>query len=86
MVESLFIFPVHNEEEILLTQIRNFLFDISKLTNDSFKVLIIENGSTDSTYNLCRLLASKSKYVDLLSIPKASYGRAIKLGLSQGNA
>jgi glycosyltransferase involved in cell wall biosynthesis len=80
--------PVHNESDHLENSISHFISELRVRAPDlSFEILIVENGSIDNTLEVCQRLESKyPDRVNALSIPRGSYGEAIKHGIlnSQG--
>lgn len=78
--------PAHNERTLLETSVH----DVSAGLRDAghaFELLVIENGSTDSTLALARRLAEEAPELQVLSLPRADYGRALRTGLlaARGN-
>jgi predicted glycoside hydrolase/deacetylase ChbG (UPF0249 family) len=77
-----FIFPIHNEAGFLGKQIARFLMLIKKVKIGSFEVILVENGSTDDSYQEARTLTLKHPNIlKLIKLPHASYGQAIKAGI-----
>jgi predicted glycoside hydrolase/deacetylase ChbG (UPF0249 family)/glycosyltransferase involved in cell wall biosynthesis len=77
-----FIVPVCNEEMILIEQVtalETLLFKMNCIA-DQFEIILIENGSTDNTWNICQQLEKKFSNLRSLQINTKSYGRAIKHG------
>ncbi len=73
------IFPIYNEEGIL----RNSVDDIyNKLKNEGtdFEIILIENGSKDKTLKIAKELKKESK-VNLLILKQANYGNALRKGM-----
>jgi glycosyltransferase involved in cell wall biosynthesis len=83
------VIPVHNEAENLLKFINCFRDKLANRGNQIIEIILMENGSTDSSFKYCNDL--ERMFPDLvkayhLSIP--SYGEAIKQGIirSRGDA
>jgi glycosyltransferase involved in cell wall biosynthesis len=75
------IIPAHNEETRILntvSQLQSF-FDSKSY---SYEVLIIENGSTDNTYDIGKTLTEKMEGFNIISIDEAGKGIAVKHGIS----
>jgi glycosyltransferase involved in cell wall biosynthesis len=77
------VIPAHNEAANLEACVSEF---IQSLPSDVAKVLreiiIVENGSTDSTLEACRRAQQKfPKLIKVCTIPRGSYGEAIKTGM-----
>lgn len=70
--------PVFNEEKILNENIRKiFLFCQSNI-QDEFKIVIVNNGSTDNTENVAKKICKENKKIEYLFIQKKGRGNAIK--------
>ena len=78
-LKIVYIIPAHNEALILREQMLRFLerhYDIE------FKVLIIENKSSDNTYEVARLLESDYPNIyTAITIPDAGIGHAYYKGI-----
>jgi predicted glycoside hydrolase/deacetylase ChbG (UPF0249 family) len=78
-----FIFPVHNEASILTQQIQRFLYLVQKIRLENFEVILVENGSVDTSAQEAQELTLKyPQTVRLITLPAASYGQAIKAGIT----
>lgn len=82
MIKQSFIFPIHNEEEVLVSQLKLFFGKVIPLIGKEFEVILIENGSKDNTADIALKLANKFKCIKYSSLNFASYGQAIKEGIS----
>src|SRR3990167_3034021 len=76
-----FIIPLHNEEGIFVAQISRLNKIIRKLSLKNYKIILIENGSTDNTYKLAKKICLVDKNVVLIKVSFPHYGQAIKKGL-----
>ncbi|MCP4647079.1 MAG: glycosyltransferase [bacterium] len=76
------IIPVYNEESILDGQLSPLL----KQLPTGFTVSVIENGSTDSTISILEAMKAQYSNLKVLSLPKASYGNAVRNGLENSKA
>ena len=74
------VMPAHNEEDLLETSVREVV-DGLRGEGDSFEVIVVENGSRDSTRGLADHLATQLGEVRVASLPRADYGRALQTGL-----
>lgn len=75
------VLPIYNHADFLekvITQVESVL---QKASID-FELLLVENGSTDSSWEVCQRLSQKSERVIALQ-SAAGYGRAIITGLNQ---
>ena len=78
--------PVFNEEKILNENIRKiFLFCQSNI-QDNFKIVIVNNGSTDNTENVAKKICKENKEIKYLFIKKKGRGKAIKTSWLKINA
>jgi GT2 family glycosyltransferase len=79
------VIPAHNEAADLENSVASF---VRALPNDVADVLseiiIVENGSTDGTWDACRRLELRfPKLIRAVTIPRGSYGEAIKKGMME---
>lgn len=72
------VMPAHDEALLLETSVREV---ISGLPDTAFEVVVVENGSRDSTRDIARRLARESRAVRLESLPRADYGAAMRAGI-----
>jgi GT2 family glycosyltransferase len=82
-MEFSIVIPAHNEATNLEPFVTSF---IRKLPSHIplTEILLVENGSRDDTLQACyRLQRDLPKLIRILSIPRASYGEAIKQGILQ---
>lgn len=87
------VIPAYNEEGLLRSSVEGLLEAVERRVHGgeapwraleapgALEVLIVENGSTDATLAVARELASEHAAVRVLSLPFASYGRALRTGL-----
>ncbi|MCX6731272.1 MAG: glycosyltransferase family 2 protein [Candidatus Roizmanbacteria bacterium] len=77
------VFPVYNEANHLVHSIRLLLNDLKKHYHKPFEVILVENGSVDESWNICRELKKKHPEIITIShLSKASYGHAISEGIT----
>lgn len=76
---SVFI-PVYNEAPIIEESLRRLLPYLEQRV-PQFEVLIVDNGSTDTTVRLCTDFSAKDPRVRCMSIPGKGPGRALKAAL-----
>jgi glycosyltransferase involved in cell wall biosynthesis len=82
MVSCSIVVPVHNEAENLQVLIGQFLDDLGSSRQNVHEVLLMENGSTDNTLQVCKSLEQKwPGLVVAHKIPFPSYGEAVKQGI-----
>jgi hypothetical protein len=76
------IVPVHNEAQGLRQRIQEFQQALEQPVRSLLmEILLVENGSRDETWRVCRELEAGFPLVRALQSPRASYGEAIKLGM-----
>jgi glycosyltransferase AglD len=77
------VIPAYNEAETIETFVWEFISRFSSFPLlEICEIVIVENGSTDSTIEACQRLAdSSSGLVRVLSNKRGSYGEAIKRGM-----
>lgn len=82
-MEYSIVVPVHNEAANLESQVVRFIQEIpSALRSIVKEILLVENGSTDSSLEVCFMLAERyPRLVRVLTISRGSYGEAIKCGI-----
>jgi glycosyltransferase involved in cell wall biosynthesis len=71
--------PAHNEQDYLEAAV----LDVVTALRDRgapFEVIVAENGSTDDTAGLARILAQRWAEVRVISAPRADYGEALRAG------
>lgn len=82
------VIPAHNEAESIESQVTGFLQGLPKeITGLLLEIIIVENGSRDRTLEICKKLQQRHPaLLRILTIPRGSYGEAIKTGMleSQG--
>jgi dolichyl-phosphate beta-glucosyltransferase len=83
MMQFSVVIPAHNESANIGALVSRFIEDLPSEVADMLQeILIVENGSTDGTLEACRCLEMRfAKLVRVLTIPRGSYGEAIKLGM-----
>ena len=79
--EFSFIFPVHNEEKVIIQQIVKLITFLKTQKVKDYEILLVNNGSTDKTSKKIYLLEKKYKVIRSLELGFPSYGLAIKHGL-----
>lgn len=81
-----YIFPVHNEAKYLEKQINLFLKHIENSNIPSGYILLVENGSSDKSWNICKSLEKKYKIIMAKQIAVGSYGLAVKHGMQSAQS
>jgi predicted glycoside hydrolase/deacetylase ChbG (UPF0249 family) len=75
------IFPVHNEAKILAKQIGSFLRQSKQTKLKILEVILVENGSSDHSWEIIQTLHYRHRFIKPIRLPHASYGQALKAGL-----
>ena len=74
------IMPAHNEAGFLTPGVTEVVDGLRRHGGHEFEVIIVENGSTDTTVAEAERLASTHDEVRYLTLPEADYGRALRAG------
>lgn len=76
------IIPIHNEELLLEGLVKGIVAGLERIPfNESYEIILCENGSTDNTLNLAAHMAEATPQVVVLTSTQASYGAAIRTGI-----
>ncbi len=76
-----FVFPVHNEGNIIIFQIEKFISSINQKYKKNFEIILIENGSVDNSWFLIKKLEKKYPFIKSYKLPYPTYGGALRRGL-----
>jgi len=74
--------PIYNEEEILIDSC-NKIFEICKKMELDFEIIFSENGSTDKTLTLINEFSSRKAECKVISNNLANYGIALRKGFKE---
>lgn len=77
------IFPVHNEAAVLAKQLKKFVADLKHFSLPVWEIILVENGSRDTSWNIIQSLQNKDRRIRSLRLPQSSYGQAVRTGLEQ---
>ena len=82
-MEYSIVIPVHNEALHIEAQLTRFIQSLTaELARTILEIILVENGSTDGTLDVCRKLESRyPTLIRVLSNSRGSYGEAIKRGM-----
>lgn len=76
------VIPVHNEEAIIKKQINKIIDKLKEKHIYDYEIIIVENGSTDGTLEICYALERQGK-IKVISNKVADYGKALRDGMLQ---
>ena len=68
-----FVFPVHNEGNIIIFQIEKFISSINQKYKKNFEIILIENGSVDNSWFLIKKLEKKYPFIKSYKLPYPTY-------------
>lgn len=78
------IIPIYNEAVILEKQIAKLIKEVEVvLPLAEYEIVLVENGSTDKTYNIAKRLAKNNTHISVAKLEFPSYGQAFKEGVKQ---
>ncbi|MFC2061119.1 glycosyltransferase family 2 protein [Elusimicrobiota bacterium] len=74
------VIPVYNEALIVNQSIQSLItqLQMSKV-KDLWQIILVENGSTDNTYDQLKALSSEN--ISIIQLKKPNYGSALKTGI-----
>lgn len=77
------VIPAYNEARVLEDYVARFIQNLPTAVGDVLaEIILVENGSTDNTLDVCRRVRQKfPELVRVYTIPRGSYGEAIKKGM-----
>ncbi len=74
------VMPAHNESGLIDQTLKELVVALRE-RDLTFELLVVENGSTDSTLADARAFASDDPTVSVLTRPEADYGEAMRAGI-----
>jgi glycosyltransferase involved in cell wall biosynthesis len=74
------VMPAYNESEILSESVHHVVERLRE-RHESFEMIVVENGSTDSTLTIAHVLADEHPELRVLHRDVADYGAALRAGL-----
>jgi len=72
--------PAHNEAGWLASSVHR-IADGLRARGTPFEIVVVENGSTDRTAEVARSLRSDVVELNVLTLPQADYGQALRTGV-----
>jgi len=76
------VIPIHNEEKMLEKNITEIVENMNR-SKVKYEIILIENGSTDKTYDVASKISERYNRFDLVRINCADYGKALKVGMAR---
>jgi len=76
----IYILPAYNEQKIILNSIERIR---QHFRHDKYFIIVVDNASTDDTYNIVMEIASKSSDILLLYTKNKGIGHALYLGINE---
>ena len=73
------VIPVHNEAAFLTTALARLADQLADL---EFRLILVENGSTDGTLKIARDLQAAYPWLEVSNLERADYGSAMREGFS----
>jgi len=80
------VLPVYNEEVALPLGVQTLRDFLSASATYGWRIIIVDNGSTDSTPSVARALAAKHVEVQAMFLTEKGRGRALKAAWGSSNA
>jgi glycosyltransferase involved in cell wall biosynthesis len=74
------VMPAHNESGFIDTTLETLVGALCE-RDLTFDLLVVENGSTDSTFADASKFAAADDHVEVLTLPVADYGEAMRAGI-----
>ena len=79
------VIPVHNEAGFMEPALEMIHSQLSGVTG-AYRIILVENGSTDRTRPEAVRLAEADRRLEVISLPQADYGLAVRAGMEQAAA
>ena len=73
--------PVYNERAFVNDNLPELIQWLNKTFDKNYEVVIVENGSTDGTYEALSILAADMPQLQLHTLKKASFGNAVRTAI-----
>jgi glycosyltransferase involved in cell wall biosynthesis len=80
------VIPVYNEARVLEDSLRRLLRALDEYRDFQWRIVIVNNGSTDDTAELAHRLADEHEAVQFIDIVQKGRGRALRTAWSQTDA
>lgn len=77
------ILPAHNEKFLLADTVHTIL---KATRGQKSRILIVENGSIDNTFQIANYLSVSSKRIETIALTTACYGGALKKGIEHATS
>jgi glycosyltransferase involved in cell wall biosynthesis len=80
------VIPVLNEAHVLRKSVATLLSFLQRTLRYRWRIVIVDNGSTDGTQNVAQELVTAYPQVQLLRLPQKGRGRALRYAWLRSNA
>ena len=80
------IIPVYNEAHVLEGSLRRLLRHVADYNDCNWRIVVVNNGSTDDTAEVASRLAAELSSVELIDIQRKGRGRALRTAWSETDA
>jgi glycosyltransferase involved in cell wall biosynthesis len=70
--------PLHNEGDFVVSQMKKLYKQLRQSPSKNYEIILAENGSSDDTYQKCKALAKKYKYIRVITSDSANKGVAMQ--------
>lgn len=80
------VLPVYNEAHVLQQSVARLAAAMAGCHEFPWRILVVDNGSTDDTRSVGRRLSQQLKYVDFLHLDVKGRGRALRAAWSRTDA
>jgi len=82
-MSALIVLPVYNEEKVLRNSVKKLMTFLQNYSDYSWKIVIADNNSKDSTGDIGRKLEAETSSVKYLYIPRKGRGIALRTAWEQ---
>jgi glycosyltransferase involved in cell wall biosynthesis len=74
------VLPVHNQADHIAQVVKEYE-DVLERGELSYELVLVENGSSDRSFDVCHGLAEQDSAIRVVRSPRGGWGRAVRLGL-----
>ena len=80
------VIPIYNESDILNKQLKKLFIEVERKKINLVECILVENGSSDNSWEIITNLAKVYHFIVPISLPKQSYGQALKTGILRASS